>query len=1370
MAKGGALFSAAAEPPPKQARTPTRRKLDMLAANDAASAREDDAVDEAVENAGACATRAGTDVFENRPSGGVRLATERERVWRLLLGNVVRAVDEVYLLCEMECGAPEIEGTTSLLEACAADFKNLLVRVGDQEKFLAEREREERSALASQQKTSISWDVGRVAARPSDASRDMIRAVVDADKGKDADKDVGWRPARGKRGERRRERDAVRGARRRERRRLKNDSDEIEKNDSDLPQTVLTSVLGQTSHSECGRIADRRGSTRAFTPGSKPDRASRPPRPAASARASSAATEKKEPGDTRKRTDSRVASVESLGSLASGKLAASGASASSFGSWADSDDDDASIFSTDAPFALSQASAPPAVWGAKRDWGAILAPAGAAMHAKLMSPDRKKKTPGETAALLLERQARATEARARAESERAERASRLRNGGDPAKPRPTAAEKETRAALAAERAAEQLEARHRRAEETREARIANLVKKASEETRKVEEIALLHSLDTANKKAALREKLAEAEKRRASVAEARRVAAEAAEGAARAAEERRVAEETRKRLRVEERVREKELRRDALAREAAAREAALTERRDEEAAEKLAEREARERRAKTEADERRAETRRRLLAADARRRAYLNLVRERAVGSSTPGRSGGEKERETPEKEKPSDSPSRPSRLDAFASTSRDTLNTHTTALESPSRPSRAVAGEALERRVAAVADRHRAMRKRAKKLRQRLAAAAGPAVWRRGAGDGAPPEAPPESSQKELPKSTEKSTEKEETSEKEKSWSSLPEYADAASPRLRKLAVAVARRDAGKCLNAHRETRAALAEAGAAAAAAGAEEHGAARGLAPGAAAAAAALAGAVTSGLVRAVAEALAECLAASAQGGGFVDSPDAAVTCVSLAVALDAATAGSPLAAEALLLENLAAPLVPHLVAGLGLVGDPAAAEAATPGAGGGVPPPTAALEPLLAVVTRVVNGPRAYVESSESSSAKKETNLFALFPPCARYARSRDDFAQLLVASGVVDALASLFALCDRPKEQSVEPVPPAIVAGLRLLESLLTSAPDADAGVVGIDAKTNVATSDSKNEGQGSLIVALRATALAGLPSLLTSVLLQTENETRAPVLADPRVSAARLPANFVSVATVVMRLLNAIHAAFGCEAVQQVLSSSDLRVETHHLLSVSLAICCGEWDRASQSAKSEERDAVKSVERLNDRRANENTSREHVSRWTLDALAELLDETLLFIGAFALLCPANQDMLRWGHAPTLAQRLPDLPFAYYAEAKKKAALFPTLVAVAFRHPTNRAAIARDLSLDTVRAFVEGEMELSEKIIGNERESGMKPEDELRSRDPKQSRRTSSAAAAGLPARFDFAARFPPELWEDAATYFSSTDA
>jgi hypothetical protein len=208
-----------------------------------------------------------------------------------------------------------------------------------------------------------------------------------------------------------------------------------------------------------------------------------------------------------------------------------------------------------------------------------------------------------------------------------------------------------------------------------------------------------------------------------------------------------------------------------------------------------------------------------------------------------------------------------------------------------------------------------------------------------------------------------------------------------------------------------------------------------------------------------------------------------------------------------------------------------------------------------------------------EAPETSEVSQKSQLLLekREKPCTNRARVTrkllDDFTQLLVSSGAVDALASLFALCDRPKEQSVEPVPPAILAGLRLLESLIESGGSFPEGGV--------------SEGQGSLIVALRATALAGLPSLLTSVLLQTENETRAPVLADPILAASRLPANFVPVATVTMRLLNNIHAVFGPREVQSVLSSSDLRVETHHLLSVCLAICCGEWDRAPK--ESEER-------------------------------------------------------------------------------------------------------------------------------------------------------------------------------------------
>ena len=61
----------------------------------------------------------------------------RERLWGYLLGNMVRAVDEVYFLCELECGAVEIEGAASLLEESARDFRQLATRLKSQEEYAA---------------------------------------------------------------------------------------------------------------------------------------------------------------------------------------------------------------------------------------------------------------------------------------------------------------------------------------------------------------------------------------------------------------------------------------------------------------------------------------------------------------------------------------------------------------------------------------------------------------------------------------------------------------------------------------------------------------------------------------------------------------------------------------------------------------------------------------------------------------------------------------------------------------------------------------------------------------------------------------------------------------------------------------------------------------------------------------------------------------------------------------------------------------------------------------------------------------------------------------------------------------------------------
>ena len=1380
----------------------------------------------------------------------------RERLWGYLLGNMVRAVDEVYFLCELECGAVEIEGAASLLEESARDFRQLATRLKSQEEYAA-------SPGASR---SISWDVGRTDVRPSADTKELIRAVSLAESrptarpsrgeetraGSNLDRDDrggewrtagrggkstkpggshggdgagaggkkhrGGRNAGGKGGGKGdgRARDVVVGS---SDRAASTRSLSFRRSFTD-PSTDLAAAAEAADAVAADGSRDGEVSIRVANPNANP-LAGRPPRATST---STSATRNAVVSDTAKRAAEAASKVSA---------AADATTSESFekrSSWADDDEDDSAlpspmkdekdaidvdtkdaidvdskdavdVDSKDARVERVEPASGGSAWGVKRNWGAILAPlehrksvasrlmhrgkqdGPHAMHAKLMSPERKRKTAQETAAAMRERHERAREARAALEEERA---ARLR-----ARERAVERADEEAGRRAADRARE-LEARHRRAEETRVERISAVVRKAGEETRKVEEIAFYNSLEAENKKAALRERMDLAERRRTAAVEERRRAAESAEQAARAAEERRAAEEERKRAKFEEKVRERESRRAREFAEREAGQAALAERRAMAAAEKESARAARDMHAKAETDARRDEMRRRLLAADARRREYLDAVRERATGwsASSGGREPGTAASGSSILTASLAHPSSPSRASAASPGRASAAN------QQPDSPSRD-----RERRVAAVADRHRAMRKRAKKLRHRLHAAASALTWRAHDASASSPTEPTDDAVEEAD---------------DVGYATLPPFAESARPRLERAARETSRRryDAGgdknhgsaassavssassahahaharAHANAHRDTQTALAEAGAAAAGAGAEEKSES---APGAAAAAAARAAAVTSGLVRRLAEALAESFASSAHGGGFSASPAAASACASLASALDVATAGSPHAAEALLRENLVAPLVPHLVAGLGLVGDPAAAETATPAAGGGIPPPVAALEPLLAVVARVVRGPEAnggtvsgsagsgsgfsgsgsgsagFAAEASSTDDPSDTTTTeddrgkraedvrgeTRRVPSAKTRAMRADFVELLVASGAVDALASLFALFDRPKEQ-VARVPGTIVAGLRLLEALIDArAPDpgrelpdpaaratASSGVERIAvAHASSSASASSADGEspaGSLIAALEATALAGLPTLLTSVLLHTEAELRAPVLQDPGNAARALPADFVPVAATVLRLLNAT-ARFGPETTQRALSSTDLRVETHHLLSFVLALCASEWESAAEA-----KDRAERTRRGAPGSANARAEGSANAGATAAELADLLDQTVLFIGAFALLCPANQDMLCWGRAPTLAQRLPDLPFEYYSSPEKIATLFPTLVAVAFRHETNRERIAGELSLETVREFIARERAARERGEG-----------------------TSAASAAGLPPQFEFAARFPPAMWADAEAYF-----
>lgn len=58
----------------------------------------------------------------------------RERLWSFLFENLNRAVDELYLLCELECDLGQMKEASLVLEEAASDFRELNARVENFEK------------------------------------------------------------------------------------------------------------------------------------------------------------------------------------------------------------------------------------------------------------------------------------------------------------------------------------------------------------------------------------------------------------------------------------------------------------------------------------------------------------------------------------------------------------------------------------------------------------------------------------------------------------------------------------------------------------------------------------------------------------------------------------------------------------------------------------------------------------------------------------------------------------------------------------------------------------------------------------------------------------------------------------------------------------------------------------------------------------------------------------------------------------------------------------------------------------------------------------------------------------------------------------
>ncbi|KAK1553855.1 hypothetical protein Q3G72_004531 [Acer saccharum] len=197
----------------------------------------------------------------------------------------------------------------------------------------------------------------------------------------------------------------------------------------------------------------------------------------------------------------------------------------------------------------------------------------------------------------------------------------------------------------------------------------------------------------------------------------------------------------------------------------------------------------------------------------------------------------------------------------------------------------------------------------------------------------------------------------------------------------------------------------------------------------------------------------------------------------------------------------------------------------------------------------------------------------------------------------------------------------------------------------------------------KNENMSSLkppvaflLSAISETGLVSLPSLLTSVLLQANNRLSS------EQSSYMLPSNFEEVTTGVLKVLNNL-ALLDILFLQRMLARPDLKMEFFHLMSFLLSHCTSKWKVAS------------------------------------DQVGLLLLESLLLLGYFALFHTGNQAVLRWGKSPTILHKICDLPFVFFSDPELMPILAGTLVAACYACEQNKGVVQQELSMDMLLSLL-----------------------------------------------------------------------
>ncbi|KAI3820140.1 hypothetical protein L1987_13998 [Smallanthus sonchifolius] len=405
----------------------------------------------------------------NNIEGGESKERFRQRLWCFLFENLNRAVDELYLLCELECDIDQMKEAVLVLEEAASDFKELKCRVQEFEKVKKSSDNPPMTMKSEQRRPhALSWEVRRMTTSPHRA--EILSSSLEAFK--------------------------------------KIQQERAAMNDSSR-KTGFTDSFG---HSRSGSSVNKHTSRTDRTNGTQePSTDSRKRSGVGILPKENTSRGKKNPDSGKnKEIEKTGLKKDNLKSMDQSKRStfvserekekrnnANGTSFKSMDAWKQKrnwEDILTSPYSSSSRFSHS-----PGMGRKSMERARIL-------HDKLMSPDKKKKTSLDLKKEAEEKHARAMRIRNELENERLQKLQKSTKKLDRVN---------EWQAVRSTRLREGMHARHQRSETRHEAYLAQVARRAGDESTKVNEVRFITSLNEENKKLMLLQKYQDSELRRA---------------------------------------------------------------------------------------------------------------------------------------------------------------------------------------------------------------------------------------------------------------------------------------------------------------------------------------------------------------------------------------------------------------------------------------------------------------------------------------------------------------------------------------------------------------------------------------------------------------------------------------------------------------------------------------------------------------------------------------------------------------------------------------------------------------------------------------------------------------------------------------